>query len=103
MPATTIVTYHLIVDTKARCGTFRSIDEYSTEEALVSAGANYTSGDLSGEVVGAFTLTHGPRGLTATEAIADIHHRIDAELRLRPDWRKQQSNLERYGRRADAL
>lgn len=97
------IEYHLIVDTKARRGVFRSIDKYDTEQQLVSAGADHTSGELIGEVVGAFTLTYGPRGLASTEVIADIHSRIDAELRLRPSWQKSQSALERYGRRADAL
>lgn len=95
--------FHLIVENKARRGFLRSIDEYPTEEKLIEAAADYQSGELPGEVVGAFTLTYDKRGLSAAAGITDLNSKIHDEILTRPVRRALQDAMDRYSRQSGAI
>lgn len=97
--------FHLIVDTPARNtrNVLRSIDEHETLEQLIASAADYEAGEYPGTVVGAFTLTYRNKRLISTAPIADLDSQVHAELRSRPDWRRDCGDEYRSALKADAL
>lgn len=95
--------YHLIVRNVAKRGVLTSIDEYESEEKLIEAAADYQSGEATGEVVGAFTLTYDKRGLSAAAAITDLQSLVTAELATRPIRKALQNAMDRQSRQIGAL
>lgn len=92
--------YYLIVERDAGGHCLRTIDDYSSQDRLVSDAADYEDGEYPGRWVGGLQVEFDASGrLVSAQALQGLGRLVHAELASRAGWHRSQATLERWASR----